>query len=424
MRTLKNIAIAILHLSVLASMGCSSTTESAAAPTNAAIDAGTADGAFDTPAQDMASDVEQPPVTLTRTSSDELMECPPGNASARVEPFEVSRPFEMPEPQYEPLQGSDYDFLLGDRPGSRNTLISSFNARPPAVSVKGDAIFAEYGTEVHFQFMMKSGDVRKDTIFITLMLDYEPLEVEFRLMAPDRSEIIERVVASEHRFPVDEEANGVLVDFVIPGSKFSGRRVHELSLFAAATLEMETYTYDHTNNRRVNIFYGGYDLPGHPCFDTGNFVQVESLDSREAELHAPSTSAAIVLPEFNSWEDSRKGVDIAENQSHLDAELFIYDYSVPIDSEVENMSSVFLPYINDVPWLDGMLWISRLGTDLGKHVYKVPIELPIPMVPGIHRVVYFEWGHIYRPQASPEGEWIPIPGGRPDESLPVQVRRP
>lgn len=353
---------------------------------------------------------------LVASTADDFVECPPGRPMATVERFSRPEPFVKPTLE-EPIEGRNYDFILGERPSSRTTTISTLGFRPPVASVDAAAVFAEYGETLHVQFRMKTGDVRMDTILVSVLLDYEPHTVEFRRMAPDRSEIVDRVVASEHRFEVDQEANGVLVDFVLLPEAFPEKRMYELSVQGVATRQDETYTFDALTSRRASVFYGGYDIPEHPCFDPGEYVSVGSASSREAEIRPPGWSGAIVTPGVDSWEDTRAGVNLSPSETHLDAELYLY-------SEDTTRPSVFVPYINDEPWMEGALWISEFGTTRDLLVNKVPVEIPIPEESGRHRVVYHEWTDVYLPNVLLDGERVRHPASVFRGTLPLEVRRP
>lgn len=431
MHTLQDHIRAVLAISVVALGGCSASSGpdnsglDSTLPVDArSMDGGTSDVDASVTEADASGDLP-PPSSLIRTDPDEIMECPPGNPSAWVEPYESPVVFELPEVEEPPLKGYDYDYLLGPRPSNTGRSVASFTARPPAVSIKGRAIFAEYGTDLHFQFLMKTGDVENDTIFITLMLDYEPLTVEFQRISPDRSEVTETVVASEHRFPVDSEGNGIMVDFIIPASELPEKRMYDVSIFAAATRVEDTYTYDTTHSRRVSLFYGSHDVPGHPCFDPGDFEPIESVNTRDFALWPPTFSGALVVPSFESWKDSRDGIDLPASETHLEAEVYIYNHQErgSENGKLRDSPSAFVPYINDVPWLDGMIWISQRGDESG-FVHKIPVEIPIPMTPGPHRVVYHQWGNVFLPKSTPDGEWISRGNDSPNGFLPVEVRRP
>lgn len=108
-----------------------------------------------------------------------------------------------------------------------------------------------------------AGHYQNRQIFVTVMVDYEPVAFRLRELSEDRSKVLDESVQTHAMVPFSNPLE--IFDVVIPASAFSRKGYHDLGLLTRIKdpKNGKSFTYF----RRIGVFRGSYDRPSHPCFE-------------------------------------------------------------------------------------------------------------------------------------------------------------
>lgn len=373
------------------------------------------------PPRDLGSDSE-PSDKLSKSLPREMVACGAPRASQRVQRFERDLPFELPDLSDENVEGENYNFPLGSPFADPGAIGLKFNVSPPLQSVSGRGAFAEPGEDVKVQVGLKAGNLDYESVLVAVLVDYQPVDAEFVRLAPDRSEVLDTETTSQKRYPIDDEYRGVLLDITIPADVFEEERMYDIAVMGSYNRPHDVFGTRVRDIRGVTtLFYGGFDIPEHPCFDPGAYVEVVDMESFELQAR-PITShtARFVAEGVETLEQLEAPIELSADTSTLSGQLYVYSGGVG----ARTRAVVLMPYINDEPWPEGAQW-HFIPALQGLFVDKIDVEVPIPAASGQHRVVYKEWSVPFSPRITPEGEREhPLPPVASDGVQPFLVQRP
>jgi hypothetical protein len=140
-------------------------------------------------------------------------------------------------------------------------------------------LYAHPGDDVSFEFAMaqKADSLDDRKLFLSILVDYEPVEFEFERWDPEREHVVDSGVSQGLVWEVDDEVS--LVDVTIPASVFDETRMYEIE--TAVVFNERPVGVGTSQFRRYALHYGGYSLPSHPCFEP---ALQDEMNQMEREL--------------------------------------------------------------------------------------------------------------------------------------------